>query len=70
MKAKSIHGSILYHIIITALGLLMLYPILWMIASSFKDNTEIFSNAHSLISGKLNIRNYIEGWKGFGGVRS
>ena len=68
MKAKSIHGSILYHIIITALGLLMLYPILWMIASSFKDNTEIFSNAHSLISGKLNIRNYIEGWKGFGGV--
>lgn len=69
MKAKSIYGSILYHIIITALGLLMLYPILWMIASSFKDNTEIFSNAHSLISAKLlNIRNYIEGWKGFGDV--
>jgi len=69
MKAKSIYGSILYHIIITTLGLLMLYPILWMIASSFKDNTEIFSNAHSLISAKLlNIRNYIEGWKGFGDV--
>jgi len=69
MKAKSIYGSILYHIIITALGLLMLYPILWMIASSFKDNTEIFSNAHSLISAELlNIRNYIEGWKGFGDV--
>jgi len=69
MKAKNIYGSILYHIIITTLGLLMLYPILWMIASSFKDNTEIFSNAHSLISAKLlNIRNYIEGWKGFGDV--
>ena len=69
MKAKNIYGSILYYIIITTLGLLMLYPILWMIASSFKDNTEIFSNAHSLISAKLlNIRNYIEGWKGFGDV--
>jgi len=69
MKAKSIYGSILYHIIIAALGLLMLYPILLMIASSFKDNTEIFSSAHSLISAELfNIRNYIEGWKGFGDV--
>jgi len=68
MKAKSIYGSILYHIIITALGLLILYPILWMIASSFKENSEILSNAHSLIPSKLNIRNYVEGWKGFGDV--
>lgn len=69
MKAKSIYGSILYHVIIIALGFLMLYPILLMIANSFKDNAEIFSRAHSLIPAKLlDIRYYIEGWKGFGGV--
>jgi len=68
MKAKNIYGSILYYIIITALGLLILYPILWMIASSFKENSEILSNAHSLIPSKLNISNYVDGWKGFGDI--
>ena len=48
-------------------GFIMMYPVLWLIASSFKDASEVFTNATSLIPKTINISNYIEGWKGFGG---
>nr|WP_246427758.1 carbohydrate ABC transporter permease [Paenibacillus phyllosphaerae] len=47
---------------------MMLYPLLWMIAGSFKDNGTIFTTAHSLIPNRLDFSSYIEGWQGFGGV--
>ncbi len=45
----------------------MLYPIIWMITSSFKPNNMIFSNT-SLIPAKITLQNYISGWKGYAGV--
>jgi multiple sugar transport system permease protein len=66
-NAKKIRGSILYHSFIIAFGFLMIYPVLWLIASSFKDSSEVFTNAASLIPKSLNFSNYVEGWKGFGG---
>nr|WP_246183337.1 carbohydrate ABC transporter permease [Paenibacillus methanolicus] len=47
---------------------MMLYPLLWMVAGSFKDNGTIFTTAHSLLPNRLDFSSYIEGWKGFGGV--
>ena len=46
----------------------MFYPVLWLIASSFKGEGQIFRNAHSLIPQSFNFKNYIQGWKGFGDV--
>jgi multiple sugar transport system permease protein len=54
--------------VIVALGVLMIYPLLWMISSSLKDVTEIFANADSLIPQKFTWENYAIGWAGFGGV--
>ena len=34
-------GSVVYHGAVAALGFLMLYPLLWMAASSFKPGDEI-----------------------------
>ena len=45
---------------------LMLYPVLWMIASSLKPNGDIFSTATSLIPTELTLQHYIDGWHGFG----
>lgn len=56
-----------YHFIILLVGIFMFYPIVWLIASSFKSNAEIFHQAHSLIPDKIMYENYIQGWKGFGG---
>jgi multiple sugar transport system permease protein len=40
---------------------LMVYPLLWMIISSFKPDTEIFSNSAALPSNWDPI-NYVQGW--------
>lgn len=55
------------YIVISLLALLMIYPILWMLASSLKDNSEVFTNAHSLVPTKWHFDNYVRGWKGFSG---
>lgn len=45
----------------------MVYPVLWLIASSFKPNGDIFTTATSLWPENFTIEHYITGWKGFGG---
>jgi len=57
----------LTHILILLVGIVMLYPILWMIVSSFKPNNMIFSNT-SLIPAAVTIEHYGAGWKGVAGV--
>jgi multiple sugar transport system permease protein len=66
-KSTAIRGSIIYHSFILIFGFFMMYPVLWLIASSFKNSSEVFTNAASLIPKSLNFNNYVEGWKGFGG---
>jgi multiple sugar transport system permease protein len=55
-------------LIIVLLGVVMIYPLLWMVASSFKENSEIFSNAGSLLPRSFTLENYLTGWSGFGGI--
>lgn len=38
----------IYHLFVAALALLMLYPVLWMLFSSFKESRTIFVTAESL----------------------
>ena len=57
--------SLLYHSVILVMGTITFYPILWMISSSFKTNTEIWQNPASLVPHQFNFNNYIQGWKGF-----
>jgi multiple sugar transport system permease protein len=67
MKTRTVVGHTFSHIFIIALGLCMLYPIIWMIVSSFKPNNMIFSDP-GLIPKAVTIENYISGWKGYAGI--
>lgn len=49
------------HIGLIGFGLIMLYPLLWMVSSSFKPTEEIF-RAPGLIPESLTPANYTEGW--------
>lgn len=60
--------NITFYIFVSLLGFVMIYPILWMAASSLKSETEIFNNAMSLIPSELLWGNYLKGWEGFGGI--
>ncbi|MDE1992178.1 MAG: carbohydrate ABC transporter permease [Rhizobiaceae bacterium] len=51
----------LLHVVLIAGAFLMLYPLLWMIGSSFKPEGEIFSNLNP-IPASLDFSNYIKGW--------
>ncbi|WP_078555254.1 carbohydrate ABC transporter permease [Bacillus alkalicellulosilyticus] len=59
--------QIFLHIFIIVLGIIMLYPLLWMVSSSFKVQTEIFSQV-SFLPTKVTFENYIQGWSGLSGV--
>lgn len=68
MKKKKIVGNLIYHILVCIFGLVMVYPLAWMIMSSFKETNTIFTTATSLIPEKFTLQNYVTGWKGFAKV--
>ncbi|WP_349671929.1 carbohydrate ABC transporter permease [Lacrimispora sp.] len=65
MKTRKRIGGIVYHVIVCGLGLIMIYPLVWMIMSSFKESNTIFITAGQLIPGKFVFANYATGWRGF-----
>lgn len=68
MKEKRIARSIVYHMVICLIGIIMIYPLVWMMMSSFKETGTIFTTANSLIPEKFILDNYRNGWKGFAGI--
>lgn len=52
---------LLTHIGLIGFGLIMLYPLLWMLSSSFKPTAEIFREP-GLIPWSFTPSNYTEGW--------
>ncbi len=68
MKEKRTARSIVYHVVICLIGIIMIYPLIWMIMSSFKETGTIFTTAGSLIPEKFILDNYRNGWKGFAGI--
>lgn len=60
-------STVVYHVLMVLASFVMLYPVLWLIASSFKPNGDIFSTATSLFPKNFTLDHYINGWKGFGG---
>ncbi len=68
MKSKKILGRTVYHILVFGFGILMVYPLMWMILSSFKPTNTIFSTATQLFPREWTLVNYLNGWKGFANV--
>ena len=55
--------SFAYHIVLCIASIAMLYPLLWMLASSFKPDAEIFGSA-SLWPSHFTLDAYRRGWSG------
>lgn len=68
MKEKRTARSVIYHVVICLIGIIMIYPLIWMVMSSFKETGTIFTTANSLIPEKFILDNYRNGWKGFAGI--
>jgi multiple sugar transport system permease protein len=51
--------------IIVILGVGMLYPVVWLVAASFKETNAIFGDP-GLVPKVFTLQNYVQGWKGIG----
>lgn len=64
MMTRSIQSfSWLIHLFIIAMGLFMLYPVIWLISSSLKPAYLIFSDLR-ILPAEITFDNYIKGWAG------
>lgn len=67
-KRRRIH-SVIFHAGACFLGFFMIYPLIWLLASSFKSNETMFQDTYSLIPKVWDaVTNYKSGFSGVGGV--
>ena len=66
-REKRIAATVVYHVFTFLLACVMIYPLVWMVMSSFKNSNEIFRTAAKLLPDKFSLENYRVGWQGFAG---
>lgn len=66
MKLKKLLREARFHVPVILFCFIMIYPLLWMLASSFKEGTEIFQSA-SFLPTKWTFESYVYGWRGISG---
>lgn len=67
-REKKKLNTIAYHLLVGFFGFAMIYPLVWMFFSSFKNTSEIFQQAERLFPKTFQFDNYINGWKGFANI--
>lgn len=65
-KPRLRFSSILRYVLLSVVGIVMIYPLLWMVGSTFKSNNEIFSGIH-IIPRAPTLDGYINAVKSYGG---
>jgi len=66
-RERRIATTVVYHVFTFLLACVMIYPLVWMVMSSFKNSNEIFRTAAKLLPDKFSFENYRVGWQGFAG---
>jgi multiple sugar transport system permease protein/raffinose/stachyose/melibiose transport system permease protein len=66
-KTKKITLNLVIHLLLITVAITCIFPLLWMVSSSFKTQEEIFKNT-SLVPKGFHFENYYLAWKegGFG----
>ncbi|MDQ6419394.1 carbohydrate ABC transporter permease [Paenibacillus sp. LHD-117] len=57
----------IYHLLAAGGAIVMVYPVIWLLMSSFKPSEKIFVTSDSLIPDPWIWSNYLHGWEGIGG---
>ena len=66
MKASNKIATFFKYFVLILVGIIMIYPLLWMISATFKDNSEIFAGI-SLWIKKPTLDGYRNALNNFGG---
>lgn len=60
--SKALKTPLIRHLILIAVGIVLIYPVVFMIFASFKDTNEIFTST-SLLPKVWHPENYVNGWQ-------
>lgn len=66
-KSKQRLSTFLRYFVLILVGLVMVYPLVWMIGATFKSNAEIFSSI-GFIPKNPTVQGYIDAMKDYGGA--
>ena len=64
-KVRNLTRRGLSFLFLVALGLVFIYPLLFLISASFKSNAELMTSMN-LIPHEVSFSNYVDGWMGVG----
>ncbi len=65
LRARRRFMSVAAHVLLIGVSIMMLYPLLWLLASSFRPENEIFGSGISLLpSFSWSLDSYFRGWNG------
>jgi oligogalacturonide transport system permease protein len=67
IKTKKIIREVFAYTRYIILGLIMIYPLIWMFFASFKSNKEIFGSL-GLLPESFSFKSYLQGWMSTGGL--
>ena len=56
---------VLTQVFVAVFGFIMIYPVLWLISSAFKENSEIFTDI-GLVPTVFHFDAFVKGWQGVG----
>lgn len=66
-EQKRMINIVLRYLLLIAVGVVMVYPLIWMIGASFKTNAEIFSGVGFIPKNPV-LTGYIKGFAGYEGM--
>ena len=66
LEKKRQIATVFKYIVLVLVGIVMIYPLVWMIGASFKTNSEIFSSI-GFIPKAPTVQGYIDAMNGYGG---
>ncbi|ETP71975.1 ABC-type sugar transport system, permease component [Lachnospiraceae bacterium JC7] len=66
LEKKRQIATVFKYIVLVLVGIVMIYPLVWMIGASFKTNSEIFSSI-GFIPKQPTVQGYIDAMNGYGG---
>lgn len=62
---KKMKNNFIAYIVLIVIGIVMMYPLIWLFFGTFKGNQEIFGTM-KLLPESFSLKAYIDGWKGSG----
>ncbi|MBP3198251.1 MAG: carbohydrate ABC transporter permease, partial [Butyrivibrio sp.] len=58
---RKLYKRIVDYLIIAVIGMILLFPIIWMVSCAFKSNEEIFGSI-KLLPKSFSFQYFVEGW--------